>query len=95
MGEKWPVKFKSRFSRGGLHGKYVVASGKGKTGTIPAFAVGRATWEASTSEQKLLHLDPTQRILTAAGRYAVCDGTWCARVTVSFMTTTAIRDTKP
>jgi hypothetical protein len=23
-----------------------MATGKGKTGTIPAFAVGRATWEA-------------------------------------------------
>jgi hypothetical protein len=35
----------SRFSWGGLHGKHVVANGKGKTGTIPAFAVGSATWE--------------------------------------------------
>jgi hypothetical protein len=34
-----------RFSWGGLHGKHVVATGKGKTGTTPAFAVGRATWE--------------------------------------------------
>jgi hypothetical protein len=33
------------FRWGGLHGKYVVATGKGKTGTIPAFAVGRAAWE--------------------------------------------------
>jgi hypothetical protein len=30
----------SRFSWGGLHGKHVVATGKGKTGTIPAFAQG-------------------------------------------------------
>jgi hypothetical protein len=30
----------SRFSWGGLHGKHVVATGKGKTGTIPAFALG-------------------------------------------------------
>jgi hypothetical protein len=30
----------SRFSWGGLHGKHVVATGKGETGTIPAFAVG-------------------------------------------------------
>jgi hypothetical protein len=30
----------SRFSWGGLHGKQVVATGKGKTGTIPAFALG-------------------------------------------------------
>jgi hypothetical protein len=28
----------SRFSLGGLHGKHVVATWKGKTGTIPAFA---------------------------------------------------------
>jgi hypothetical protein len=35
-----------RFSLGGLQEKHVVAAGKGKTGTIPAFAVGRATWEA-------------------------------------------------
>jgi hypothetical protein len=34
-----------RFSWGGLHGKDVVVTGKGKTGTIPAFAIGRATWE--------------------------------------------------
>jgi hypothetical protein len=30
----------SRFSWGGLHGKHVVATWKGKTGTIPAFALG-------------------------------------------------------
>jgi hypothetical protein len=30
----------SRFSWGGLHGKLVVANWKGKTGTIPAFALG-------------------------------------------------------
>jgi hypothetical protein len=30
----------SRFSWRGLHGKHVVATSKGKTGTIPAFAVG-------------------------------------------------------
>jgi hypothetical protein len=30
----------SRFSWGGLHVKHVVATGKGKTGTIPAFALG-------------------------------------------------------
>jgi hypothetical protein len=30
----------SRFSWGGLHGKHVVATWKGKTGTIPAFAQG-------------------------------------------------------
>jgi hypothetical protein len=30
----------SRFSWGGLHGKHVVATGKGKTGTIPEFALG-------------------------------------------------------
>jgi hypothetical protein len=36
----------SSFSWEGLHGKQVVATGKGKTGTIPTFAVGRATWEA-------------------------------------------------
>jgi hypothetical protein len=29
----------SRFSWGGLHGKHVVATWKGKTGTIPAFAL--------------------------------------------------------
>jgi hypothetical protein len=29
-----------RFSWGGLHGKHVVATGKKKTGTIPAFALG-------------------------------------------------------
>jgi hypothetical protein len=29
----------SIFSWGGLHGKHVVATGKGKTGTIPAFAL--------------------------------------------------------
>jgi hypothetical protein len=29
----------SRFSCGGLHGKHVVAIWKGKTGTIPAFAI--------------------------------------------------------
>jgi hypothetical protein len=29
-----------RFSLGGLHGKHVVATWKGKTGTIPAFALG-------------------------------------------------------
>jgi hypothetical protein len=29
-----------RFSMGGLHGKHVVAAWKGKTGTIPAFALG-------------------------------------------------------
>jgi hypothetical protein len=38
----------SRYSLGGLHGKQVVATGKGKTGTIPAFAVGRATWETGS-----------------------------------------------
>jgi hypothetical protein len=30
----------SRFSWGGLYGKHVVATWKGKTGTIPAFALG-------------------------------------------------------
>jgi hypothetical protein len=30
----------SRFSWGGLHGKYVVATGKRKTGTSPAVALG-------------------------------------------------------
>jgi hypothetical protein len=30
----------SRFSMGGLHGKHVMATWKGKTGTIPAFALG-------------------------------------------------------
>jgi hypothetical protein len=30
----------SRFNWGGLHGKHVVATWKGKTGTIPAFALG-------------------------------------------------------
>jgi hypothetical protein len=30
----------SGFSWGGLHGKHVVATWKGKTGTIPAFALG-------------------------------------------------------
>jgi hypothetical protein len=30
----------SRFSLGRLHGKQVVAGWKGKTGTIPAFALG-------------------------------------------------------
>jgi hypothetical protein len=30
----------SRFSCGRLHGKQVVATGKGKMGTIPAFALG-------------------------------------------------------
>jgi hypothetical protein len=30
----------SRFSWGGLHGKHAVAAWKGKTGTIPAFALG-------------------------------------------------------
>jgi hypothetical protein len=30
----------SRFSWGGLHGKHVVATWKGKTGTIPAFSLG-------------------------------------------------------
>jgi hypothetical protein len=30
----------SRFSWGGLHGKLVVATGNGKTGTIPEFALG-------------------------------------------------------
>jgi hypothetical protein len=30
----------SRFSWGGLHGKHVVATWKGKSGTIPAFALG-------------------------------------------------------
>jgi hypothetical protein len=33
----------SRFSLRELHGKHVMATGKGKTGAI---AVGRATWEA-------------------------------------------------
>jgi hypothetical protein len=36
----------SIFSCGGLHGKLVVATGKGKRGTFLAFAVGRAIWEA-------------------------------------------------
>jgi hypothetical protein len=36
----------STFRSGGLRGNHVVATGKGKTGTIPSFAVGRATWEA-------------------------------------------------
>jgi hypothetical protein len=37
----WTIKVDySRFSLGGLHGKHVVATGKGETGTIPAFAVG-------------------------------------------------------
>jgi hypothetical protein len=30
----------SRFSLGGLHGKHVVATWKGKAGTIPEFALG-------------------------------------------------------
>jgi hypothetical protein len=30
----------SRFSLGGPHGKHVVATGKGKTGTNPTFALG-------------------------------------------------------
>jgi hypothetical protein len=30
----------STFSLGGMHGKHVVATWKGKTGTIPAFALG-------------------------------------------------------
>jgi hypothetical protein len=30
----------SRFSWGGLHGEHVVATWEGKTGTIPAFALG-------------------------------------------------------
>jgi hypothetical protein len=30
----------SRFILGGLHGKHVVATWKGKTGTIPAFPLG-------------------------------------------------------
>jgi hypothetical protein len=30
----------SRYSWGGLHGKHVVATWKGKTGTIQAFALG-------------------------------------------------------
>jgi hypothetical protein len=30
----------SRYSWRGLHGKHVVATWKGKTGTIPAFALG-------------------------------------------------------
>jgi hypothetical protein len=30
----------SRFGLGGLHGKHVVATGKGKTGNIQAFAIG-------------------------------------------------------
>jgi hypothetical protein len=30
----------SRFSWGGLHGKHVVATWKGKTGTNPTFALG-------------------------------------------------------
>jgi hypothetical protein len=30
----------SRFSLGGLHGKHVVETWKGKTGTITAFALG-------------------------------------------------------
>jgi hypothetical protein len=30
----------SRFSWGGPHGKHVVATWKGKTGTIPEFALG-------------------------------------------------------
>jgi hypothetical protein len=38
----------SRFSLGGLHGKHVVVTGKGKMGTIPAFAVGRVIWEAGS-----------------------------------------------
>jgi hypothetical protein len=29
-----------KFSLGGLHGKHVVATWRGKTGTIPEFAVG-------------------------------------------------------
>jgi hypothetical protein len=52
----------SRFSWGGLHGKHVVATGKGKTGTIPVFAAvkprkpcvemaGRRTFRLLTSSQ--------------------------------------------
>jgi hypothetical protein len=37
-----------RFGWGGLHGKDVVGTGKGKMGTIPAFCVGRAAWEGCT-----------------------------------------------
>jgi hypothetical protein len=54
----------SRFSWGGLHGKHVMETWKGKTGTIPAFAldsckprkscvemVGRRTFLLQTSIQ--------------------------------------------
>jgi hypothetical protein len=40
----------SRFSWGGLHGKYVVAIWKEKTGTIPAFALGPRKTKKSFDE---------------------------------------------
>jgi hypothetical protein len=39
-----------RFSWKRLHGKHVVATGKEKTGNIPAFAVGRATWKVCSGK---------------------------------------------
>jgi hypothetical protein len=52
-----------------------VAIGKGKTGTIPAFAVGRATWEACSGnwERKNGNIPAF-----AVGRatWEVCSGNW-------------------
>jgi hypothetical protein len=43
----------SRFSWGGLHEKHIMASGKRKMGTIPAFVEGRATWEACSDNWEM------------------------------------------
>jgi hypothetical protein len=51
----------SRFSLGGLHGKHVVATWKGKTGTIPAFAIG------PSKTKKILCRDGRSQDLPASG----------------------------
>jgi hypothetical protein len=51
-----------RFSLGGLHGKHVVATWKGKTGTITAFALGpRKTKKNLCREKPVSNEKPVSR----------------------------------
>jgi hypothetical protein len=58
---------------GGLHGKDVVGTGKEKTGTIPAFVVGRATLEVCSGKEKTGTIPAF-----AEGRatWEACSGNW-------------------
>jgi hypothetical protein len=54
----------SRFSWGGLHGKHVVGTWKGKMGTIPAFALG-----PRKTEKNLCRDDRSEQDLPATDCY--------------------------